>query len=1446
MSRSRLVVLCTNLEQLHVVSRQLLEQLELRREQETHRTELGEVFLNTASLLGLFGQYAENHSNARNDLAVITKSTQFNQFWTNRERKLSTNADFASYLILPIQRVPRYLLLLKALLDNTPIDMSAEVANLTNAAQQVQLAAKFMNDCITRAEQKEQLRELQSKFVGGMVVDFIGGVGLAGYRALVWEGELVRITSKSVHRTYYFHLMNDALVYSRQVKDGYKFHRALTLTGTCSVHDVEDGILCQNQTYLSYTALEPYSRTRSCAFQIRTKDKAFIVYASNLQGKREWMTRLGEVIQQQAGLEVKLQDRSLSVTSSVASSSTLAGGVTADKCEMCQTSFYAFTKRVCCERCHLQVCGSCGGNFRFLPNGRIKPTTKLPVLPPCVWRVRGKWTAQRWTAVPTSSASNCGWKTCRVCSHLRLPPRAWCRAKHNGNNGKDAAEALKRLYFSLTFNEEEEEDGEVLEENQRGPSNCGTLGLIVLFPSRWACTTCPQLPCECTWWVSARLAQQCCPWNQWYWRKPWPVPSPTICGISSSPRQGIQPRRAPWRSRSRPTMRCRKKTGWGLRMGIRFGMSCKSPRAVAAAPSVDAGGEATPLQLGVHHTAWRGQNCCRFKPVPHRLRCRHSRWRTRLPADCSGLWGLTMHSFKWVAGGGVDQEETMREKLNVAFWASTSPSCWQNPVVTSCACWTSCTQTVWRIFGALAKQRADLYADTPTHLAQPLDELLQAQCAGVAAVPIRHFAVGSSYVVLLAQQALGNKETAARKALRGLSLRGKGDSELDEDEAGEQRAIMGELLEHEQAYVHALQVLDEVFVGRLLLLAQGASIRLSKTHTHDAWAEKMGFDGGLDELTTGIQTLSTGLAGKLPKPFHSPTKSQSMRFKRSTAANTGSEPSSSSDGSNAEDGCSRILSQPFVLVWLQTVRNIRLANSEFFTALKQRAEHTPNTATMQVGDLFERFCAIMPMYSAFASSFTLVLEELQSHKGLFSLLQACQADPQADKLPFAHYLSLPLHRVEQYSQALSKLLLINKTGTKDWDAMRSALGKMLDTTQHVERTQRRQANQLRLGEIQAEVDDWPVGFTLNPPQHSQRWLVREGWLLERQSTSEKLRYVWLFSDCICFATSAAKKRKTFHVLKQAGQGLLFGTNPSDASAASSSAVSVTKRFKFHQMFWLKQQSVEVRDMPQGGVTLAGGDVNAVAFTLLVYGGQAQQPREQMITLIVPSEFEYCTSRPGPAAVEQAKVKHKLGNEARRIEAPQGDREQVKLLWLDDLQVCVAMSRQGLGFEPEDQGKKERLASLRSVTSIALGPGSTRSLVLGTRRQSRRHSSMTSLLSEDCSVLEGESEGEDALDGKRASLTSIDEFSHQQRHMADWNNEDDEDDENDADDGEQEGKSVNRNSLASCDVRSVYKYSVTSLDYGLPLPPKLPLVKSPTTNNANADSNTLSVADFELL
>jgi len=196
MASASLVSLCTNLEQLSHVAGQLLS--ELSREvsgalEFGQEPEVGEIFLSLSSLFKLYGQYAENHALARQDIKRMIENPAFRAFWDRTEtnamlgrgptnetpRMPSSSTTLDGYLILPIQRVPRYMLLLKELLKSTSEELEEEREHLTKAFEEIQGAAKFMNDCIWRAEQKEILRELQTRFVGA-VVDFIGGVGPAG------------------------------------------------------------------------------------------------------------------------------------------------------------------------------------------------------------------------------------------------------------------------------------------------------------------------------------------------------------------------------------------------------------------------------------------------------------------------------------------------------------------------------------------------------------------------------------------------------------------------------------------------------------------------------------------------------------------------------------------------------------------------------------------------------------------------------------------------------------------------------------------------------------------------------------------------------------------------------------------------------------------------------------------------------------------------------------------------------------------------------------------------------------------------------------------------------------------------------------------------------------------------------------------------------------------
>jgi hypothetical protein len=73
-----------------------------------------------------------------------------------------------SLLIMPVQRIPRYNLLLRDLLRRTD-DTHADFSNLTNALEQFENVMSYLDTNITEAENMKKFLEMGTRFKGGNV-----------------------------------------------------------------------------------------------------------------------------------------------------------------------------------------------------------------------------------------------------------------------------------------------------------------------------------------------------------------------------------------------------------------------------------------------------------------------------------------------------------------------------------------------------------------------------------------------------------------------------------------------------------------------------------------------------------------------------------------------------------------------------------------------------------------------------------------------------------------------------------------------------------------------------------------------------------------------------------------------------------------------------------------------------------------------------------------------------------------------------------------------------------------------------------------------------------------------------------------------------------------------------------------------------------------------------
>lgn len=71
---------------------------------------------------------------------------------------------------MPVQRIPRYILLLEDLLKNTPDELKEEKDKLNEAYNKIKEIAAFLNDSKRRAETSSKLLNIQNKLLGYDVI----------------------------------------------------------------------------------------------------------------------------------------------------------------------------------------------------------------------------------------------------------------------------------------------------------------------------------------------------------------------------------------------------------------------------------------------------------------------------------------------------------------------------------------------------------------------------------------------------------------------------------------------------------------------------------------------------------------------------------------------------------------------------------------------------------------------------------------------------------------------------------------------------------------------------------------------------------------------------------------------------------------------------------------------------------------------------------------------------------------------------------------------------------------------------------------------------------------------------------------------------------------------------------------------------------------------------
>eukprot|EP01114_Cavostelium_apophysatum_P021880 TRINITY_DN7755_c0_g1_i4.p1 TRINITY_DN7755_c0_g1~~TRINITY_DN7755_c0_g1_i4.p1 ORF type:complete len:832 (-),score=265.47 TRINITY_DN7755_c0_g1_i4:186-2681(-) len=134
------------------------------------KTLFGDLFIKEADFLVLYSHYVNNYNYAIETLKKEqSTNSAFAKFISKCEQAPECKLkDLASFLIEPIQRIPRYQLLLRDLIKHTS-SVHLDYGNLDKASQKIEGIAKYINEQKRGAENMAHVAALQRQLTGKSV-----------------------------------------------------------------------------------------------------------------------------------------------------------------------------------------------------------------------------------------------------------------------------------------------------------------------------------------------------------------------------------------------------------------------------------------------------------------------------------------------------------------------------------------------------------------------------------------------------------------------------------------------------------------------------------------------------------------------------------------------------------------------------------------------------------------------------------------------------------------------------------------------------------------------------------------------------------------------------------------------------------------------------------------------------------------------------------------------------------------------------------------------------------------------------------------------------------------------------------------------------------------------------------------------------------------------------
>lgn len=303
---SDVCVIFNNLEAIYSLSKKLYDDLEIiRKKKEIFVYQIGLTLLHYAPYFRPYQEYLEGYDHAVNRMIECRKQNPDFDFFCRVQEK-AEGVSLESLLIMPVQRLPRYLLLLRELKKQTKGDVNSSATHefenpeslrrdLEEATDNISRIAAAINKSLSEREKTDLIREIADMFDKDNRYRDLVKPG----RVLIKDGILSKAFSKGSkhmgkYKKYHFFLFNDVVIYADEIfsklgQKRYKMKHSL---------DLDQFIVLKN-TKKQNNRIEVIVK-KKCGAKSNDQSRDFLLKAQNTKDRDEWYIAIDTALKQRA------------------------------------------------------------------------------------------------------------------------------------------------------------------------------------------------------------------------------------------------------------------------------------------------------------------------------------------------------------------------------------------------------------------------------------------------------------------------------------------------------------------------------------------------------------------------------------------------------------------------------------------------------------------------------------------------------------------------------------------------------------------------------------------------------------------------------------------------------------------------------------------------------------------------------------------------------------------------------------------------------------------------------------------------------------------------------------------------------------------------------------------------------------------------------------------